>query len=142
MTDYDSENIFAKILRGEIPSHQVHGDDHTLVIMDVMPRCDGHCLVLSKAPARNILDITSDDWAHVAEITRRVSRAAQVAFHADGLTIQQNSELAGGQMVFHLHVHIMPRLDGAPLGPAASEMADGDLLANHAQRIRDALALS
>jgi histidine triad (HIT) family protein len=140
MATYDDQNIFAKILRGEIPSHKVFEDERTVVIMDVMPRCAGHCLVLPKAAARNILDISPEDWASVAETTRKTALAAKQAFGADGVTVQQNSEAAGGQVVFHLHVHVMPQLNGIPLGPPASEMAENDVLAKHADKLRAAFS--
>src|ERR1700679_1329622 len=102
MTAYDTNNIFAKILRGEFPCYKVYENDHVLAFLDIMPRVSGHTLVIPKAPARNILDIGSDDFAHVARATHRISRAAMTAFKADGMTIQQFSETAGGHMVFHL----------------------------------------
>ena len=115
MTAYDSNNIFAKILRGEFPCYKVYEDDHTLAFLDIMPRCLGHTLVIPKAPARNILDIQADDLAHVARTAKKIAVAAKKAFNADGMTLQQFSENAGGQVVFHLHVHVMPRIDGVAL---------------------------
>src|SRR5438045_17171 len=115
MPAYDPQNPFAKILRGEFPSYKVYEDDHTLAFLDIMPRSVGHTLVIPKAPARNILDISPEDFAHVAGVTQNVARAAMTAFDADGITIQQFSEPAGGQVVFHLHVHVMPRHEGVVL---------------------------
>ena len=109
MHAYDPQNPFAKILRGEVPCYKVHEDDHTLAFLDIMPRCPGHTLVIPKAAARNILDISADDYAHVARSAHRMARAGMKAFKADGITVQQFNEPAGGQVVFHLHMHVMPR---------------------------------
>ena len=137
---YDPENVFAKILRGEMPSHTVYEDDATVVIMDIMPRGDGHCLVLPKAPARNLLDVSPEALAAVAHTTQRAARACMQAFDADGVTVQQFNESAGGQVVFHLHVHVIPRFDGVRLRPHTGEMADADVLAANAERLRAAFA--
>lgn len=126
MTGYDSQNVFAKILRGELPCHKVYEDERTLVIMDIMPRADGHVLVLPKAPSRNILDVAPDDLAAVMETVRRTAAAVVKAFGADGVTIQQFNETAGGQVVFHLHVHVIPRREGVALRPHTGEMAAVD----------------
>ena len=139
MTAYDPNNIFARILRGELPCHKVYENDHVLAIMDIMPRGDGHTLVLPKAAARNILDIQPADLATLMQGVQTVAIAVKTAFDADGLTIQQFSESAGGQVVFHLHVHVIPRWDGIKLRPHTGEMAANDLLAAHAARIRTAL---
>src|SRR6202795_4445553 len=105
MTAYDPQNPFAKILRGEFPSYKVYEDDHVLAFLDIMPRSPGHTLVIPKAPARNILDIAPDDYAHVARATHRIAAAAMKAFKADAPTVQKLNEPAGGQGVFHLHMH-------------------------------------
>ena len=139
MPAYDSNNIFAKILRGEFPCYKVYEDDHTLAFLDIMPRTPGHTLVIPKAPARNILDIAPEDFAHVARATQRIARAAMTAFKADGITIQQFSEAAGGQVVFHLHMHVMPRHNGAALLPPASRKEDGKVLESHAAALIAAL---
>ncbi|EAV42791.1 hypothetical protein SIAM614_15642 [Stappia aggregata IAM 12614] len=137
---YDDQNVFAKILRGELPSHKVYEDDKTLVIMDIMPRGDGHVLVIPKAPSRNILDIAQDDLNAVMATVQTMARAVIKAFDADGTTIQQFSEPAGGQVVFHTHVHVIPRFEGVSLKPHTGAMADNDLLASQAEKIRAALA--
>ena len=137
---YDDQNVFAKILRGELPSHKIFEDDKTLVIMDIMPRGDGHILVIPKAPSRNILDIETEDLNAVMATVQKMARTVIKAFGADGTTIQQFSEPAGGQVVFHTHVHIIPRFDGVSLKPHTGEMADNDILAGHAEKIRAALA--
>ncbi|WP_434051617.1 MAG: HIT family protein [Roseibium sp.] len=137
---YDDQNVFAKILRGELPSHKVFEDEKTLVIMDIMPRGDGHILVVPKAPSRNILDIEPDDLNAVMATVQKMARTVIEAFGADGTTIQQFSEPAGGQVVFHTHVHVIPRFDGVSLRPHTGEMADNDSLAANAEKIRAALA--
>ncbi|MBL6431639.1 MAG: HIT family protein [Alphaproteobacteria bacterium] len=137
---YDDQNVFAKILRGELPSQTVYEDDKTLAIMDIMPRGDGHVLVIPKTPSRNILDIAEDDLNAVMATVQRLARAVMKAFDADGTTIQQFSESAGGQVVFHTHVHVIPRFEGVKLRPHTGEMADGEVLAAHAEKIRDVLA--
>jgi histidine triad (HIT) family protein len=139
MTAYDNSNIFAKILRGEIPCHKVYEDEHALAFLDIMPRAPGHTLVIPKAPARNILDITDEDYIHVARATRRIARAAMSAFKADGITVQQFNEAAGGQVVFHLHVHVMPRHDGIALLPPASRKEDVKVLEDNATKLAAAL---
>jgi histidine triad (HIT) family protein len=139
MPAYDDQNIFARILRGELPSHNVREDDHTLAIMDIMPRGDGHVLVLPKAPSRNILDIDPADLARTMETVQFVSRAVMNAYGADGVTIQQFNEPASGQVVFHTHVHVIPRFDGVKLRPHTGEMADHAVLGANAEKIRAAL---
>ena len=143
MTDtpaYDDDNIFAKILRGELPSHKVREDDHTLAIMDIMPRGDGHVLVLPKAPSRNILDIDAANLARTMEAVQVIARAVMKAYGADGVTIQQFNEPAGGQIVFHTHVHVIPRFNGVKLRPHTGEMEDQAVLSANAEKIRAALA--
>jgi histidine triad (HIT) family protein len=139
MTAYDSNNIFAKILRGELPCNKVYEDDHVVGFLDIMPRSPGHTLVIPKAPARNILDITEEDYLHVARATRKIARVAMATFKADGITVQQFNETAGGQVVFHLHVHVMPRYDGVALLAPASRKEDPKVLEEHAARLSAAL---
>ena len=140
MTAYDDENIFAKILKGEMPCHKVYEDEDTFAFLDIMPRADGHTLVLPKSKARNILDVDPADLGSVMATSQRLTRAVMKAFDADGATIQQFNEPAGGQVVFHLHVHVIPRHDGVKLKPHTGEMADPAKLAAHAEKIRAALA--
>jgi len=135
---YDNENIFAKILRGEIPSFKVYEDDETYCFMDIMPRTDGHCLVIPKTPCRNILDATEAQLASVVATVKKVANAAKVAFAADGITLQQFSEAAGGQEVFHLHFHIHPRHEGVSMR-RAGVMGDMTAIQSHAAAIREAL---
>jgi histidine triad (HIT) family protein len=139
MTAYDPNNIFAKILRGEFPCHKVYEDDHVLAFLDIMPRSPGHTLVIPKAPARDIIDIKIEDYLHVARATHKIAAAAKQAFNADGLTIQQFNEAAGGQVVFHLHVHVMPRHDGIALLPPASRREDVKVLEDNATKLIAAL---
>jgi len=139
MTAYDTSNIFAKVLRGELPCHKIYENEHVLSFLDIMPRSPGHALVIPKAAARNILDITEEDYLHVARATRMISRAAMTAFNADGITVQQFNETAGGQVVFHLHVHIMPRRNGIALLPPASRKEDVKVLEDTSTKLIAAL---
>lgn len=140
MTVYDDQNVFGKILRGELPCHKIFEDDYTLAFMDVMPRCDGHSLVIPKNPSRNLLDIDVDDLAKLMASTQIVMRAVKKAFAADGITIQQFNEASAGQEVFHSHMHVLPRFEGVRLGGHTSVMADNDELAKHAKLIIAAIA--
>ncbi len=140
MPAYDPNNIFAKILRGELPCYKVYEDDKAFAFLDIMPRSPGHTLVLPKAPARNILDIGATDLAHVMMVAQKIAKAAIKAFSADGITIQQFNEGAGGQVVFHLHVHVIPRRSGAAMKPPASEKEKPDVLAEHARMLAAAIA--
>ena len=140
MTAYDPNNVFAKILRGELPCEKVYEDEHTLALMDIMPRADGHVLVIPKAPSRNILDVQPEDLARLAVSVQKVAKAVKAAMNADGLTIQQFNESAGGQVVFHIHFHIIPRWNGVPLKPHTGEMEKPDVLKLHADKIRAVLA--
>ncbi|KHA52504.1 HIT family protein [Sulfitobacter geojensis] len=136
---YDDQNIFAKILRGEIPSFKVYEDDETLCFMDIMPRTEGHCLVIPKTPCRNILDATPAQLAACMKTVNKVANAAKTAFAADGVTLFQFSEAAGGQEVFHLHFHIHPRHDGVAIRPPGT-MGDMDVIKANAARITAALS--
>jgi histidine triad (HIT) family protein len=107
--------------------------------MDIMPRGDGHVLVIPKAPSRNLLDIGPNDLSTLMAAVQTLARAVTKAFDADGLTIQQFNEPAGGQVVFHTHVHVIPRFDGVPLKPHTGQMADPEKLADQAFKIRVAL---
>ena len=136
---YDDANVFAKILRGEIPAHVVFEDAATLAFMDIMPAVDGHVLVIPKAKARNLLDVAPADLAAVTATVQKVAIAAKQAFAADGITVQQFSEAAGGQEVFHLHVHVMPRQAADRVRPLPRPFADAKILAAHAAKLRAAL---
>lgn len=139
MPSYDPNNIFAKIIRGELPSHKVYEDERTFAFLDIMPRAPGHTLVIPKSPARNILDVSPDDLANVMRIAQKIAQAAVKVFGADGITIQQFNEPAGGQVVFHLHVHIIPRKQGIALKPPASFKEEPSVLSDQALRLAAAL---
>src|SRR4029453_5557673 len=133
---YDSSNVFAKILRGELPAQKVYEDAETLAFMDIMPRCDGHTLVIPKAPVRNVLDASPAQLAACMKTVQKVAAAAMKAFGATGITVQQFNERAGGQVVFHLHFHVLPRFEGASLAPPASKMEKPGLLSGNPARIK------
>ena len=139
MPSYDPNNIFAKILRGELPCHKVYEDDKALAFLDIMPRAPGHTLVLPKAPARNLLDVDPADLAHVMQVAQKIAKAGMKVFGADGVTIQQFNESAGGQVVFHLHVHVIPRHDGVPMKPPASVKEEAAVLSDQALKLAAAL---
>ncbi|MCW5714128.1 MAG: HIT domain-containing protein [Bauldia sp.] len=136
---YDDTNIFARILRGEIPCHRVFEDDQTLAFMDVSPISKGHALVIPKARARNIIDAPPEAIAAAAVTVGRVARAAKAAFEAEGVTIMQFNEAPAGQSVFHLHFHVVPRWVGVALKPHGGPMEKPEVLKEHAERIRAAL---
>lgn len=138
---YDSSNVFAKLLRGELPAHKVYEDAETLAFMDIMPRCEGHTLVIPKAPVRNLLDASPEQLAQCMRTVQMISKAAMKAFGAPGVTIQQFNEQAGGQVVFHLHFHVLPRWEGITLlPPHTARMEKPEVLGRSAERIRKALA--
>jgi histidine triad (HIT) family protein len=136
---YDDSNVFAKILRGEIPSQKVYEDADALVFMDAMPQAPGHTLIVPKAPSRNLLDADPQVLARLAPVVQRVARAVKAAFDADGVTVVQFNEASSGQTVFHLHYHIIPRHEGVPLMPHSRAMERPEVLGMHAEKIRKAL---
>ncbi len=137
---YDETNVFAKILKGELPAHKVYEDAETFAFMDIMPRCEGHALVIPKTAARNVFDASPAQLAACLTTVQKVARAQLKAFGAQGVTIQQFNEPAGGQVVFHLHFHVLPRWDGVRLGPHTGEMAKPEVLAAAAAKLKAALA--
>jgi histidine triad (HIT) family protein len=139
MISYDPNNVFAKILRGELPCFKVYEDDKALAFLDIMPRAPGHTLVIPKAPAQNILDVAPDDLAYVMKVAQRVAKAGMQVFNAGGITLLQFSEPAGGQVVFHLHVHVIPRQDKVDLRPPESYKAPPAELADHAAKLAAAI---
>jgi histidine triad (HIT) family protein len=141
MPTYDPNNIFARILRGELPCHKVYEDERAFAFLDIMPRAPGHTLVIPKAPARTLLDVAQPDLAHVMSVVQKVARAAMRVFDADGITLQQFNEAAGGQVVFHLHFHVIPRKDGVQLKPPASVKEETAVLSNQALKLSAALKL-
>jgi histidine triad (HIT) family protein len=136
---YDPNNIFAKILRSEIPSHKIYEDEHTMAFMDVMPQVDGHCLVIPKMGSRNLLDAELSTLTPLMAAVQKIARATKAAFNADGLQIRQYNEPAAGQTVFHLHFHILPLNEGQTLRPHSGKMADHGVLAKQAEMIKKAL---
>ncbi len=132
---YDPNNIFGKILRGEIPSHTVYEDDVALAFMDIMPRAEGHVLVIPKEGARNLLDVSPETLGELMKRVQHVAKALEKAFDADGLTLHQFNESAGGQVIYHLHFHLLPRWEGVPLRPPGT-MGDDKRLAEQAEKIR------
>ena len=136
---YDPGNIFAKILRGEIPSHRVYEDEAVVAFMDVMPQGPGHTLIVPKTPSRNLLDADPSTFGPLFTVVQKVALAAKKALGADGVTILQFNEPASGQTVYHLHVHVIPRFDGLPLKPHTGGMEKPEVLAENAEKIRAAL---
>ena len=132
---YDSTNIFAKILRGEIPAHKVYEDATALVMMDIFPQSRGHVLVVPKAQSRNLLDADPAALSELIPLVQRVARAVKAATGADGIRLAQFNEEAAGQTVFHLHFHVIPAYAGVPIGGHASQKADDADLAALAQEI-------
>ena len=136
---YDPGNIFAKILRGEIPAHKVYEDERVLAFLDIMPRAAGHALVIPKAPALNLLDVEAADLAAVMAVAQRIARAQMKVFAAEGITLSQHNEKAGGQEVFHLHVHVIPRHIGVELRAPLSYKEAPEVLTEQAARLKTAL---
>lgn len=139
MPGYDRDNIFAKILRGELPCHRVFEDEVALAFLDIMPRVEGHVLVIPKQPSRTLLDADPADLGALMPRVQRVGRGVVRATHAAGLTLHQFSEDAGGQVVFHLHFHLLPRQPGVALRPPGGPAEHPDVLAALAQRIAQAI---
>lgn len=136
---YDDNNIFAKILRGEIPSTRVYETDDVVAFMDVMPQGAGHTLVVPKAPSRNLLDAKPETLANLVQAVQKIAQAAKKAFDADGVTVMQFNEPASGQTVYHLHFHVIPRFEGVALKPHTGQMEDAAVLSANAEKIRAAL---
>ena len=139
MPSYDPNNIFAKILRGELPAYKVYEDDRTFAFLDIMPQATGHTLVIPKAPSRNVLDADPDDLAHVVKVAQKIAKAAMSVFSADGLTSSSSTSRPAGKTVFHLHVHVIPRKDGVPLRPHGSYKEEPAVLAEQAAKLAAAL---
>jgi histidine triad (HIT) family protein len=137
---YDDQNIFARILRGEIPAHKVYEDPDAIAIMDVMPQATGHTLVIPKAPSRGLLDADPEALARLMPVVQKLARAVKTAFGADGVTVIQFNEPASGQTVFHLHVHVIPRFEGVALRPHSGDMESDEVLTDSAAKIKAALA--
>ena len=136
---YDANNIFAKIIRGEMPAFKVFEDERGLAFMDAMPMSEGHTLVVPKAPARNFFDIEPAVLGELIKATQHVARGVQQAFNPGGMRIIQFNEAVAGQTVFHIHFHIIPCYEGVPLRSHNRDWADKAVLEQHAQRVRQAL---
>jgi histidine triad (HIT) family protein len=134
---YDENNVFAKVLRGEIPCHKIYEDSDTLAFLDIMPRSDGHALVIQGA---RHFDISPSALAKLMAVVQKLAPKIEEAMSADGVLIQQFNGAAAGQTVFHLHVHIIPRKEGEALKPHAGKMGDQAKLAATAEKIRKTLS--
>jgi histidine triad (HIT) family protein len=136
---YDDNNVFAKVLRGELPCHKIYEDEETLAFLDIMPRSEGHALVITKDKARDLFDVKPEALAKLMAVVQTLAPKIRDAVGADGVLIQQFNGAAAGQTVFHLHVHIVPRKEGEPLKPHSGKMGDQAQLAATAEKIRKAL---
>ena len=139
MMAYDRNNIFAGILRGEIPCVKVFEDARTLAFMDVMPEAEGHVLVVPKEDAQDILDLSADGLAAMMATVQRVARAVDKALAPDGILLKQYNRAPAGQSIFHVHFHIVPRWEGVALAPHGKVMVDAATLEPIAAKIRSAL---
>ncbi len=137
---YDENNVFAKVLRGEIPCHKIYEDADTLAFLDIMPRAQGHALVVTKEKARDFFDISPSGLAKLMAVVQKLAPKIEEAMGAEGVLIQQFNGAAAGQTVFHLHVHIIPRKEGEALKPHAGKMEDQAVLAATAEKIRKKLS--
>ncbi|HVV92021.1 MAG TPA: HIT family protein [Hyphomicrobiales bacterium] len=140
MPAYEPDNIFARILKGELPAHKVYEDDVAIAFMDIMPQGPGHTLVVPKAASRNLLDADPAKLGPVMAVVQKIARAAKSAFDAPGVIVMQFNEAASGQTVYHLHFHVIPRFEGVPLTPHTGGMEKPEVLAANAEKIKAALA--
>ena len=136
---YDPNNIFAKILRGEIPCVKVHEDAKTLAFMDVMPEAEGHVLVVPKEAAQDILGLSAEGLAAMMATTQKIAKAVDMALQPDGILLKQYNRAAAGQSIFHVHFHIVPRWEGVPVAPHGKVMVDAATLEPIAAKIRSEL---
>jgi histidine triad (HIT) family protein len=136
---YDTNNVFAKILRGEIPSIKVYEDDKTLAFMDIMPSTDGHVLVVPKELAEGILDLSPEGAAALITVTQKVARAVKTAIGCPGIMLLQLNGSAAGQTVPHIHFHILPRQAGLDLKLHGKQMENPDVLKGLAEKIKAAM---
>ena len=137
---YDENNVFAKVLRGEIPCHKLYEDEDTLAFLDIMPRAEGHALVITKEKARDLFDVSPQALVKLMAVVQKLAPKIQKAVGAEGVLIQQFNGSAAGQTVFHLHVHIVPRKAGETLKPHAGKMEEQAKLGATAEKVRKALA--
>jgi histidine triad (HIT) family protein len=140
MAAYDPDNVFAKVIRGQIPCHKLYEDDDTLAFLDIMPRTEGHALVVTKEKATDLFDVSAEGLAKLMAVVQKLAPQIKEAVGADGVLIQQFNGAAAGQTVFHLHVHIVPIKEGVPVKPHAGQMADQAELAATAEKIRKQLS--
>ena len=140
MTDYDDQNVFAKILRGEMPCIKLYEDAHTLAFMDVMPQADGHALVIPKKPACDMLDLDEESAGQLIATVQKIAYAVKKGMGCAGVMLAQLNGPAAGQTVFHTHFHIIPRHDGIDMKIHARDMEDATVLEANAEKIRAALA--
>ena len=138
---YDEKNIFAKIIRGELPAEKIFENDKVLAFMDIMPRSPGHLLVIPKSSARNILDINDENLCEVIKVVKKLAIASKKAMNATGVTIQQFSEADGGQEVYHLHFHIIPRYTGKPMNRPGQMVKDMTVLSMQGNKIKAELGV-
>jgi histidine triad (HIT) family protein len=136
MAAYDPNNIFAKILKGEIPCHKIYEDEDTIAFLDIMPRSEGHALVITKTKARDLFDVDPAALAKLMAVVQKLAPKLKDAVGADGVLIQQFNGAVAGQTVFHLHVHIVPVKEGVPLKPHTGQMGDQAALAATAEKIK------
>ncbi|PIW27664.1 MAG: HIT family protein [Rhodobacterales bacterium CG15_BIG_FIL_POST_REV_8_21_14_020_59_13] len=135
---YDDQNIFAKIIAGEAPAIKIFEDDVAVAFMDIFPQSPGHCLVVPKEPARNLLDLSDDMAAKAIQSVQKLARAVEAALQPDGIVVTQFNGAPAGQTVFHIHFHIIPRWEDVPLGRHGGKQADMDELKAQAEKIRAA----
>ena len=134
----DEQNIFARILRGELPAIKVYEDDQVLAFMDIMPQADGHTLVIPKTPAVTLLDLPADAAAYTIQVVQKVAKAIEVGLDAQGIVLMQLSGAAAGQTVPHVHFHLIPS-SVHELGKHALQMGDQEKIKAQAEKIRAAL---
>src|SRR5438105_6359647 len=133
---YDANNIFAKILRGELPCAKVHEDAHTLAFMDIMPSAEGHTLVVPREPAETIFDLSPAAASQLILVAQRVAKAVKKALACPGLMLVQLNGAAAGQSIPHVHIHVLPRAHGLDLTLHGRSQADFAALETVAERIR------
>lgn len=136
---YDDQNIFARILRGELPAIKVYEDDQVLAFMDIMPQADGHTLVIPKSPALTLLDLDPDVAAYTIKVVQKIAQAIEKALDAQGIVLMQLSGASAGQTVPHVHFHLIPT-SVHELGRHAAQMGDQDKIKAFAEKIKSALA--
>ena len=135
---YDDQNIFARILRGELPAIKIYEDEQVLAFMDIMPQADGHTLVIPKTPAVTLLDLPADAAAYTIQIVQKIARAIETALDAKGIVLMQLSGEAAGQTVPHVHFHLIPS-SIHHLGRHAAQMGDQEKIKALAEKIKAAL---